>query len=115
MILKTLYIEVYYGEYSQIEIRKKINEIIEINENIQVDILIYLQQQSKNYESLLLNLIHISDPEFSHNCLEAEILAAEFFLRILYSYKDGNIKPIKLFKIFSALEAGFIFILLMIG
>ncbi|WP_180124369.1 hypothetical protein [Acinetobacter sp. YH12097] len=104
MTLKALYIELYYGEYSYSERRKKLIEYIDNNENTPAELL----ELYPNYEPLLLSVIQIKDSEFSSNCLEAEILAAKFFLDVLADYKNGNLNPLKLCKIFSNLEKGFL-------
>lgn len=104
MTLKALYIELYYGEYSYSERIKKLIEYVEKNENIPVELL----ELYPNYEPLLLNVIQTKDSEFSSNCLEAEILAATFFLGVLADYKNGNLNPLKLCTIFSNLECGFL-------
>ncbi|WP_306669640.1 hypothetical protein [Acinetobacter sp. YH12219] len=84
MTLKALYIELCYGEYSYSERRKKLIEYIDNNENIPAELL----ELYPNYEPLLLSVIQIKDSEFSSNCLEAEILAAKFFLGVLADYKN---------------------------
>ena len=38
-----------------------------------------LLQPFNDYNSLLLRIIKLTDPNFSYNCIEAEILAARFF------------------------------------
>lgn len=108
MGLKALYVELYYGQYSKLEVREQITKYIAINGNIPVNTLIELLEINENYESQLFSLIHTTDSNFFHNCLEAEILAAKFFLKILSAYQDGNVTPFRLCTIFSSLEAGFI-------
>ncbi|WP_320159297.1 hypothetical protein [Acinetobacter calcoaceticus] len=81
MTLKSLYIELYYGEYSAQEKTEKINKYIEENEDFHVDFFTELLLPFNDYISLLLRLIKITDPTFSYNCIEAEILAARFFFR----------------------------------
>lgn len=104
MTLKALYIELYYGEYSHSETIKKLIEYVDKNESIPVELL----ELYPNYEPLLLNVIQAKDSEFSSNCLEAEIMAANFFLDVLADYKNGNLSPLKLCTIFSNLESGFL-------
>ncbi len=79
MTLKTLYIELYYGEYSAQKRIEKINKYIEKNEDTHVDFFTELLQPFNDYNSLLLRIIKLTDPNFSYNCIEAEILAARFF------------------------------------
>jgi len=104
MTLKALYIELYYGEYSHSETIKKLIDYVSNNESIPVELL----ELYPNYEPLLLDVIQTKDSEFSFNCLEAEILAAKFFLGILVDYKNGNLSPLKLCTIFNNLESGFL-------
>lgn len=79
MTLKTLYIELYYGECSAKKRMEKINKYIEENEDTHVDFFTELLQPFNDYNSLLLRIIKLTDPNFSYNCIEAEILAARFF------------------------------------
>lgn len=79
MTLKSLYIEFYYGEYSAYGKTKNINKYIEENEDFQIDYFVELLLPFNDYNSLLLRIINITDPSFSYNCIEAEILAARFF------------------------------------
>ncbi|MEQ1081188.1 hypothetical protein [Acinetobacter seifertii] len=81
MTLKTLYIEFYYGEYSVQERTEKINKYIEENEDVHIDFFTELLLPFNDYNSLLLRIINLTDPIFSYNCIEAEILAARFFFR----------------------------------
>ncbi|MFX4774215.1 hypothetical protein ABTC11_19625, partial [Acinetobacter baumannii] len=76
MTLKTLYIELYYGECSAKKRMEKINKYIEENEDTHVDFFTELLQPFNDYNSLLLRIIKLTDPNFSYNCIEAEILAA---------------------------------------
>lgn len=108
MKLKSLYIEIYYGEYSEVDVIGKITNFFEKSYNIHEDFFLLLSRNDCNYESIILFLINKNDSNFSHSCTEAEILAAKFFLKVLYSYQNGDIETLKLFKIFSALEAGFV-------
>lgn len=104
MTLKALYVELYYGEYSHSKMIKKLIEYVEKNDNIPIELL----ELYPNYEPLLLDVIQKKDFGFSYNCLEAEILAADFFLNILTDYKNRNLSPFKLCKIFNNLENGFL-------
>ncbi|MDS7929430.1 MULTISPECIES: hypothetical protein [Acinetobacter] len=107
MTLKSLYIEFYYGEYSAYEKTKNINKYIEENEDFQIDYFTELLLPFNDYNSLLLRTINITDPSFSYNCIEAEILAARFFLDILNNYQENNLSPVQLCTIFNNLETGF--------
>ena len=79
MTLKSLYIELYYGEYSAQEKKENINKYIEENKDVHIDFFTELLQPFHDYNSLLLRHINLTDSSFSYNCIEAEVLAARFF------------------------------------
>ncbi|WP_436897214.1 hypothetical protein [Acinetobacter gyllenbergii] len=106
MAFKELFVEIYYGDYPKEMVLKRINEYIENNEIIEVEFF-ELLDSAVNQESLLLQLIHASDPNFSADSVEAEILTACYFLNILEHYKNGQIRPFDLCRIFNNIEIGF--------
>lgn len=55
----------------------------------------------------LFELIQATDPSFSVDCVEAEVLAAHYFLNILARYQFGEIRPFELCRIFNNIEIGF--------
>ncbi|EOR09038.1 hypothetical protein [Acinetobacter genomosp. 15BJ] len=107
MAFKELFVEIYYGDYPKEMVLKRINEYIENNEIIEVEFF-ELLDSAVNQESLLLELIQTTDPSFSADSVEAEILTARYFLNILEHYKNGQIRPFDLCRIFNNIEIGFI-------
>lgn len=107
MTFKALFIEIHYGEYPKEIIAKKINEYIENNEIIEMDFFELLDIRV-DQKALRFELIQATDPSFSVDCVEAEVLAAHYFLNILARYQVGEIRPFELCKIFNNIEAGFI-------
>ncbi|WP_228133118.1 hypothetical protein [Alkanindiges illinoisensis] len=80
---------------------------MENSSNISIDLLEIISSEFYS-EALLLKIIQNIDPTFSYNCIEAEILAAHYFLTILNDYLTGKIKPSDLCRIFSNIEIGFL-------
>jgi hypothetical protein len=107
MTFKALFVEIYYGDYSKEIIAKKINEYIENNEIIEMDFFELLDTRVDQKASLF-ELIQATDPSFSVDCVEAEVLAARYFLKVLEHYQNGQIRPFDLCRIFNNIEAGFI-------
>lgn len=56
---------------------------------------------------MLFELIQATDPGFSLDCVEAEVLAAHYFLDVLEHYRNGLIRPFDLCRIFNNIETGF--------
>lgn len=57
--------------------------------------------------SLLLQLIQATEPSFSADSVEAEVLTARYFLNVLEHYPNGQISPFDLCRIFNNIEIGF--------
>lgn len=106
MTFKALFIEIHYGESPKEIIAKKINEYIENNEIIEMDFFELLDTRV-DQKALLFELIQATDPSFSVDCVEAEVLAAHYFLNILARYQFGEIRPFELCRIFNNIEIGF--------
>lgn len=106
MTFKALFVEIYYGDYSKEIILKKINEYIENNEIMEIEFF-ELLDSAVNQASLLLQLIQATDPSFSADSVEAEILTARYFLKLLEHYQNGQISPFDLCRIFNNIEIGF--------
>lgn len=106
MTLKALFVEIYYTDYSQDLTLSKIAEYIKAHEVVEIECF-ELFDHDADHKSLLLGLIQRVDVNFSVNSIEAEILAAHYFLNVLKKYQVGEIRPFELCKIFNNIEAGF--------